>query len=140
MGELKTKKTTANPKAFIKTIRDKEKQRDSLELLKIFTDITGQKATMWGTSIIGFGQYHYESERSAQKGDWFLTGFSPRVQNLTLYVMPGMIKESVLFKKLGPHTKTGGCLYIKHLSDVDVDVLKKLIKAGYQTMSQRYPR
>lgn len=137
MAELKTKKTTVSPTAFIKTVPDKEKQKDSLVLLKMFADITGEKPVMWGTAIIGYGQYHYESERSAQKGDWFLTGFSPRKQNLTLYIMHGL--TPVDLKNLGPYKAGGGCLYINRLSDVNLAVLKKAIAKSYKYMQTKWP-
>lgn len=140
MAELKTKKTTASPTAFIKTIPDKEKQKDSLVLLKMFADITGEKPAMWGTAIIGYGQYHYESERSAQKGDWPLTGFSPRKQNLTLYIHPGNISPKFL-KQLGSYTMSNGsCLYIKRLSDVDQKVLKQVIAEGLKGIKKMYAK
>lgn len=137
MAELKTKKTTASVTAFIKTVSDKEKQKDSLVLMKLFSDITGEKPTMWGSAIIGYGMYHYQSERSSQHGDWPLAAFSPRKQNLTLYVMPGTYVPLAVFKQLGPHTKSKGCLYIKRLSDVDMAVLKKIIKVSYENAKKK---
>ncbi len=136
MAELKTKKTTASVPAFLKSVPDEAKVKDGLELLRIFTEATGEKAAMWGTAIVGFGQYHYESERSSQKGDWPLVGFSPRKQSLTLYVYPGNLPAALL-KELGPHTESKGCLYLKRLSDVKLPVLKKLVKVAYQEMKRR---
>ncbi len=130
MGELKTKKTKISPTAFIKTVQDKAKQKDSLVLLKMFADVTGQKPVMWGGAIIGYGEYHYESKRSSQKGDWFLTGFSPRKANLTLYIMHGLTPADL--KALGPFKRGGGCLYINHLSDVNLAVLKKAMVKNYK--------
>lgn len=135
MAELKTKKTKASPTAFIKTVKDKEKQKDALVLLKLFADITGEKPTMWGASIIGYGTYHYKSERSAQEGDWMLTGFSPRKQNLSLYVHPVNISPKLL-KQLGPHKTSMGCLYINRLSDVDQKVLKQVIVEGLKQLKK----
>lgn len=135
MAELKTKKTKASVAQFLQSIPDKEQQNDSVLLNKMFTQMTGEKPAMWGTSIVGYGMYHYKSERSSQEGDWMLTGFSPRKQNLTLYVFPSRIKASVL-KALGPHKKSGGCLYIKRLSDVDHGVLKQIIKTAHQEMKK----
>jgi hypothetical protein len=86
---------------------------------------------MWGPSMIGFGQYHYKSERSRQEGDWPLAAFSPRKQNLTLYIMPGFNDYSDLLDKLGKHKTSKGCLYINKLSDVDQDILAQLIKRSY---------
>lgn len=138
MAELKTKKTTASPTAFIKTVPDKKKQQDSLVLLKLFADITGEKAAMWGTAIVGYGMYHYKSDRSAQEGDWPLAGFSPRKQNLTLYLYRAGNQYPALLKKLGPHsTSKGACLYIKRLSDVNISVLRQLIDKTYKEAKKR---
>jgi hypothetical protein len=87
---------------------------------------------MWGTAIVGFGMYHYKSERSIQEGDWPLTGFSPRKQNLSLYLMDGFKNNQALLDKLGKHTVGRGCLYIKRLSDIDVDALTKLIEVSFK--------
>ncbi len=138
MSELKTKKTTQNPKAFLDTIEPEEKRKDGFALLKIFTKVTGEKAVMWGTSIVGFGQYHYKSERSTQEGDWPLVGFSPRKQNLTLYLMISIQDNTALLKKLGKHKTSVGCLYINKLADVDQKVLESLIKKSYDFMKKSY--
>lgn len=138
MAELKTKANKASVLKFIKSIGDENKQKDSLELLKIFKKVTGQKAVMWGTSIVGFGKYHYESERSNQKGDWPLAGFSPRKQNMTIYFVTGFDKHKDLINKLGKHKTSVGCLYFNKLSDLDVNVLKKLLKNSYLDAKKRY--
>jgi hypothetical protein len=135
MAELKTKLTTHDPKEFIATVEDTVKRQDSLVLLEMFEEITGKKAQMWGDSIVGFGQYHYKSERSTQEGDWPLVGFSPRKQNLTLYVMHGN-NDNPLLEKLGKHKASGGCLYINKLADVDQAVLQKVIKTAYDYMQK----
>ena len=101
----------------------------------MFKKITGEKPVMWGSSIVGFGMYHYKSERSAQEGDWLLTGFSPRKQNLTIYVMAGN-KDNPELKKLGKHKTSVGCLYVNKLSDVDQTVLEKLIKTSFEYMKK----
>ena len=97
---------------------------------------------MWGSSIIGYGQYHYKSERSSQEGDWPLTGFSPRKQQLSIYIMPGIKNYPQFLKKLGKHKAnlscSGSCLYIKKLEDVNVSVLKQLIKQSVKDMQKRY--
>ena len=105
-------------------------------LLDIFTKITGEKPVMWGTSMIGFGKYHYKSERSSQEGDWPLVAFAPRKQNLTLYILTGT-DDPTLLKKLGRHTTGVGCLYIKRLADVDMKVLATLIKKSYVRKKQQ---
>lgn len=136
MAELKTKATKASVTDFLNTIEPAEKQADSFTLLKIFETITGQKAVMWGSSIVGFGMYHYKSERSTQEGDWPLVAFSPRKQNLTLYIMAGNKDNQKLLHKLGKHKASGGCLYINKLSDVDQKVLTALIKTSFQFMKK----
>jgi hypothetical protein len=97
----------------------------------MFQKITGEKGMMWGTSIVGFGKYHYKSDKSSQEGDWFHVGFSPRKQNLTLYILAWKMEEPKLLAKLGKFKRGGGCLYINRLSDVDEKVLEKLIKDIY---------
>ncbi len=138
MAELKTKVSKASAAAFIKNVEPEDKRKDSLLLLKIFEDATGEPAKLWGTSIVGFGQYHYESERSAQKGDWMLTGFSPRKQNLTLYIMPGFKEYGDLMEKLGKYKTSVSCLYIKRLSDIDTKVLTTIIKRSVAHMKKKY--
>lgn len=136
MAELKTKATKQNPKDFLNTIEPEGKRNDGFTLLELFQKVTGEKAVMWGSSIVGFGMYHYKSERSTQEGDWPLVGFSPRKQNLTLYIMAGNKDSADLFKKLGKHKASGGCLYINKLSDVDQTVLLKLIEKSFQYMKK----
>jgi hypothetical protein len=131
MAEPKTKVTTASVRDFLNAIPDETKRKDSLRLLELFEEITGEKAKMWGPAIIGFGLYHYKSERSSQEGDWPLTGFSPRKQNLTLYVMSDTGELDDLLKKLGKHSTSKACLYIKKLSDVDENILKKIIAKSF---------
>src|SRR3989304_3952048 len=126
MAELKTKLTKQKAADFIKTVQPEQKQADSRILLKMFESATGEKPAMWGTSIVGFGSYHYKSERSTQEGDWPLVGFSPRKTNLTLYVMLGVKKDDPLLKKLGKYKVSLSCLYINKLADVDQKVLSRL--------------
>lgn len=136
MAELKTQKNNASAVDFINTLEDEQKRADSLQLLTLFEDVTGQKPVMWGTSIIGFGEYHYKSERSSQEGDWPLTGFSPRKVALTLYLTTGFAMCEPLLAKLGKHKTGKGCLYIKKLADVDQTVLKELIAGSYADMKR----
>jgi hypothetical protein len=140
MAEPKTKVTTQSPKDFLNTIEPEEKRKDAFVLLEMFQKVTGEKAVMWGTSIVGFGKYHYKSERSSQEGDWMLVGFSPRKQNLTLYVMHGNKDSAALLEKLGKHKTSGGtlggCLYINKLADVDQAILAKLIEKSFQYMKK----
>ena len=127
MAELKTKLNDASVSDFLNNIKDKEKRVDSFEILKLMQQVTKQEPKMWGTSIIGFGNTHLKYE-SGRELDWFITGFSPRKQNLTLYVMGSFNPHTELLKKLGKHKTGVGCLYINKLKDVDVKVLKELIK------------
>jgi uncharacterized protein DUF1801 len=140
MAEQKTKATDQDPKDFLNKVEPEQKRLDSFSLLELFQKVTGEKAVMWGESIVGFGTYHYKSERSAQEGDWFLVGFSPRKQNLTLYIMHGNDKNQELLGKLGKHKTSGGsmggCLYIGKLSDVDQAILAQLIRASFQHMKK----
>lgn len=143
MAELKTKLTKASVTDFVKAVPDEQKRKDAAALIKIFKEITGEKPKMWGTSIIGFGTYHYKSEKSRQEGDWMLTGFSPRKQNLTLYLMMlGLAESQALLKKLGKYKTSGGtmggCLYINKLAEVDQAVLKQIIKKSYLAMKKKY--
>jgi hypothetical protein len=138
MATLKTVVTKVKPVDFIKTVEDEAKRKDCMALLKLFKAVTGEKVQMWGTAIVGFGSYHYKSERSTQEGDWPLTGFSPRKQNLTLYIMPGFSEYTDLLKDLGKHKISGGsCIYINKLSDIDLKVLAKIIKKSVVAMKKR---
>ncbi len=136
MAEIKTKVTEQDPREFLATLEPVEKRKDGLELLTMFEEVTREKAVMWGSSIVGFGKYHYKSERSSQEGDWMLVGFSPRKQNLTLYIMAGNQDNIDLLNKLGKHKTSVGCLYINKLSDVDMDILRTLIKTSFNYMKE----
>ncbi|HEU4744290.1 MAG TPA: DUF1801 domain-containing protein [Anaerolineales bacterium] len=124
MAELKTRVTRASVEKFLEGIKDEKKRQDCYQLLKIMKKATQAEPKMWGTSIIGFGDYHYVY-KSGREGDWFITGFSPRVQNLTLYMMGGF--DSDALKRLGKYKTGKGCLYINKLEDVDIRVLNELI-------------
>jgi hypothetical protein len=124
MAELKTKATRANVGKFLEGIKDENKRQDCFKILKLMKQATKAEPKMWGPSIIGFGDHHYVYE-SGREGDWFLTGFAPRAQNLTLYMMGGFDGE--VLKRLGKYKTGKGCLYINKLEDVDLKVLKELI-------------
>ena len=124
MAELKTRVTRASVEKFLEGIKDEKKRQDCYQLLKIMKKANQAEPKMWGTSIIGFGDYHYVY-KSGREGDWFITGFSPRVQNLTLYMMGGF--DSDALKRLGKYKTGKGCLYINKLEDVDIRVLNELI-------------
>ncbi len=125
---IKTQVTPANVTDFINSFADTEqKRRDSFELLKLMSDFTGFEPKMWGPTMIGFGSYHYKSERSRQEGDWPLVGFSPRKAAISLYVFTGNPEHEYLLKDLGKFTMGKACIYIKRLSDINIDVLKVLM-------------
>ena len=129
MAELKTKQTDADVTDFINTFADTEqKRKDSFELLKIMQDFTGFEPKMWGASIIGFGRYHYKSTRSTQEGDWPLVGFSPRKAAISLYVYSGLPEHAYLLENLGKYKMGKACIYVKKLSDIDQEVLKKMMQ------------
>lgn len=130
MSQLKTKQTDADVYAFINTATDTEqKKRDSFEILKLMQDVSGNEPKMWGDSMVGFGQYHYKSKRSRQEGDWFLIGFSPRKSAISLYVYTGCAGQADLLKDLGTFKMGAACIYVKKLSDVNIEVLKKLMRS-----------
>jgi len=135
MAELKTKRNKGDVKVFLNSVPDEKKRQDSFEVLELMTEVTGMQPEMWGDSIIGFGSYHYKYA-SGREGDWMLTGFSPRKQNLTLYIMPGFEKYDQLLSKLGKHSIGKSCLYVKKLEDVDTDVLKELVKQSVEHMQK----
>lgn len=135
MAELKTKINDASVTDFLNKIEDEEKRADSFEILKLMQQVTRQEPKMWGPSIVGFGNIHYKY-KSGREGDWFITGFSPRKQNLTLYVMGSFKPHVDLLKKLGKHKTGGGCLYIKKLKDVDTKILKELIQQSVKAAAK----
>jgi len=137
MAELKTKVNNASVGKFIKSIKDERIREDCYKILDIMKKATKAGPKMWGTSIIGFGSYHYKYA-SGREGDWMLTGFSPRKQNLTLYIMPGFAEYDGLLKKLGKHTIGKSCLYIKKLEDVDQKVLKELVTKSVKKMKKSH--
>ncbi len=137
MSTIKTTLNDASVTSFIQAVDDETKRADGLKLLEMFSRITGEEPKMWGTSIIGFGQYHYKSERSRQEGDWMLTGFSPRKGNLSIYIMPGFNGYTDLLGKLGKHKiSSGSCLYINKLADIDLGVLETLVERSYKDMKK----
>lgn len=141
LAVLKTKENEASVEGFLKTIPDETMRKDAAEILSMMKKITGEKPKMWGASIIGFGNYIYESPKTGRSGEWFLTGFSPRKQNLTIYMILGFSAYSELLKKLGKYKISGGsCLYINKLADVDSKVLKELISQSFKTMKEKHSK
>jgi hypothetical protein len=127
MAELKTKRTEKSVDGFLKSLKDEQKRQDCLMLVKLMRQATGAEPKMWGESIVGFGDYHYKYE-SGREADWFMTGFSPRKQNLTVYLMCGTERHPGLLKKLGKYKTGKGCLYFKRLADIDAAVLCAMVK------------
>lgn len=140
MAELKTKQHDANVNAFINSFTQTEQMKqDGLELLKFMESITGFEAKMWGNSIIGFGSYHYKSERSQQEGDWPLVGFSPRKTAISLYVYSGCAGQDKLLQNLGKYKMGKACIYVKKMSDINKNVLSELIISTIKFLQTKYP-
>lgn len=138
MAELKTRKNDGSVTDFINSVEDEQKRADSFTILQIMEAETGAEPVMWGDSIVGFGSYHYKYA-SGREGDWFLTGFSPRKQNLTLYIMAGFDQYEVLLQDLGKYKTGKSCLYIKRLSEVDLDTLRELVRQSVEHMRATNP-
>lgn len=137
MAENKTKPTKVSVTAFIKSIEDEQMRRDARKVAAMMREATGSRARMWGANIVGFGEYHYKYE-SGREGDFMIAGFSPRKQALTLYVIPGFKHFESLMSKLGKYKTGKSCLYIRRLSDVDEQVLKRLIVGSVKYMRKHY--
>jgi hypothetical protein len=137
MAELKTKPTGVSVTAFIKEIADPEQRADCRAIAKMMRAASGKRAKMWGSSIVGYGSYDYKYA-SGREGTFMECGFSPRAQNISIYIMPGFSKFGSLMKKLGKHKTGKSCLYIKRLGDVDTDVLATLIDESVRAMRKKY--
>ncbi len=137
MAEIKTKLNDASVEDFLNKIEDETKRKDAFELLSIMKRATGEEPKMWGDSIIGFGKYRY-TYASGQQGDWLITGFSPRKQNLTVYIISGFSRCEDLMSKLGKYKTSKSCLYIKKLADVDAKKLEELVKQSVKYMKEKY--
>ncbi len=139
MAEIKTKQTDSDVTEFINAFANTEQKRaDSFEILKLMQDFTGFEPKMWGPSIIGFGSYHYKSERSRQEGDWPLVGFSPRKAAISLYVFTGAKEHEYLLEGLGKFKMGKACIYVKKLSDINLEVLKKLMSGTIDFLQSKY--
>ena len=126
MPELKTKRNRGSVEGFLNSVEDKARRGDARAVLAMMKEVTGERAEMWGTSIVGFGSYRYRYP-SGREGEWFLVGFSPRKTSLTLYIMSGFSRSGALLGRLGKHRTGKSCLYINRLSDVDGEVLRTLV-------------
>lgn len=143
MAENKTQPNDASVDEFLDTVENDRRRADARTVLELMRDVTGEEPRMWGSSMVGFGEYHYAYE-SGREGDWFLAGFAPRKSNLVLYIMSGFPRHAELMKKLGKHRTGSSCLYVNKLDDVDMDVLRELVRrsvehvaASHETPSQR---
>ena len=136
-AKLKTTVNDGDVLAFLEAVEDTKRQEDSLVVLELMKEITGREPKMWGSSIVGFDQYHYKYD-SGREGDFFKVGFSPRKQSLTLYIMPGFERYDALMEQLGKYKTGKSCLYIKKLEDVDMEVLRQLIGESFDYMNKKY--
>lgn len=138
MYEAKMKENDDSVLDFIEKVEQTKKKEDAYKLLEIFQEVSGFKAKMWGTSIIGFGSYHYKY-KSGHEGDAPLVGFSPRKTKFSLYILTGDLEKDGILKKLGKHTSGKSCVYINKLEDINIDILKKLIKQSIEFVNEIYP-
>ena len=139
MSEVKTKPTSLDIDNFLMGVEPDKKRLDSIELKRVFDSVVNEKATLWNNNMIGYGSYHYKSEKSKQEGDWPLIAFSPRKQNIAIYIMSGVNNYKDLLDKLGKHKiSSGSCLYINKIEDVNLDILKKLISTSVTDMKRIY--
>ena len=136
MPELKTRPNDLDVNAFIEAVEPQQKREDALQLMELFSTVTGKEAVMWGSSIIGFGRYHYTNSKGEHS--WLLTGFSPRKQNLTLYIMQGFSQFGDDLKKLGKTKHAKSCLYINKLSDINLAELEAFLRKVVTDMQNRY--
>ena len=137
MAELKTKQSNASVSSFVNGIEDASRRADCETILALMQKVTDNVPKMWGKSMVGFGEYHY-TYASGHEGTWFLTGFSPRKRDLTVYIMPGFSQYSALMKKLGKVRTEKSCLYIKRLEEVDLKVLGELVGRSVRFMAEKY--
>lgn len=138
MAENKTKVTDVSVEAFLERVENDQKREDCFTLMKLMEEVTGQPAKMWGTAIVGFGEYHYKYD-SGREGDFMLVGFSPRKANLTLYIVGGFDEYEPLLNKLGKFTTGKSCMYVKRLTDIDMDTLKTMVQRSVKHMRETNP-
>ncbi|NNF51197.1 MAG: DUF1801 domain-containing protein [Gammaproteobacteria bacterium] len=138
MAGNKTRKTAASVKKFLDGVDNARRREDAWVVHDLMAELSGQPATMWGSSLVGFGSYHYKYD-SGREGDFMRVGFSPRKQNMVLYIMPGFGSYDDLMAKLGKHKTGKSCLYINKLDDVHMPTLRKLVAASLKAMKKKYP-
>ena len=137
MAELKTRPDDSSVDAYLEGVSDLQRRADTRSVMAIMQEVTGEPPRLWGGSMIGFGTYHYRYE-TGREGDWFLTGVAPRKGALTVYIMAGFDRYEALMARLGKHSVGRSCLYIKRLSDVDLDVLRELIERSVRHTAETY--
>lgn len=137
MAELKTKPNDASVVEFLDTIGNETKRDDCFEIMNMMQEVTGDEPKMWGTSIIGYGTYHYKYA-SGREGDWMRIGFSPRKQNITLYLMAGVERNDEILSRIGKYKNGKSCFYINKLSDIDMEVLRELMVASLEHVERIY--
>jgi hypothetical protein len=137
--QKKTQQNDADVDAFLKSVVHDVRRSDAVEINQLMHQVSRLPAMMWGASIVGFGEYHYKYQ-SGREGDCFRVGFSPRKQNLVIYIMPGYSDHSEILARLSKHIAGKSCVYINKLADIDLDVLKELIIAGLADMKSKYPK
>lgn len=138
MSQNKTQATKTSVESYLQSIKDDNRRRDCERLLVLFEQLSGEKATMWGPGIVGFGQYHYRYD-SGREGDFMRLGFAARSAYISVYIMPGLAPFEELLKKLGPHKKGKSCLNLKRLADIDETVLQQIVSDSLVIMAQKYP-
>lgn len=134
----KTQPTPTSVAEFIASLDDERRQAECNQLIDLMQQESGKEPVLWGPAIIGFGQYHYRYE-SGREGDFMRVGFSPRKQNLSIYIIPGFEPYQAVLERLGKHTVGKSCLYIKRLDDVDISALRELVRQSLDDMKERYP-
>lgn len=137
MSDLKTKPNDQSVHSFLNTIEDDQKREVAFSLLELMKQITKKEPKMWGPSIVGFDSYHYKYD-SGREGDWFITGFSPRKNNFSIYIMAGFDRFDDLMQKLGKHKTGKSCLYINHMDDINMKILQELIRESCEYMKKKY--
>jgi hypothetical protein len=139
MAEIKTKPIDQDVDKFLMTVEPEKKRADGIVLKKLFDSVVKEKASVWNNNMIGYGTYHYKSDRSTQEGDWPLTGFSPRKQNFAIYIMSGVKNYQELLSELGKFkNSSGSCIYVNKMEDINHDVLKEIISRSVSDMKKTY--
>ncbi|MDE0367100.1 MAG: DUF1801 domain-containing protein [Gammaproteobacteria bacterium] len=137
MSELKTRQHDGDVDAYLDSVENPRRREDARRVLNLMREVTGERPKMWGSSIVGFGSYHY-TYASGREGDWPVVGFAPRKQNLVLYIMPGFARYESLLARLGKHRTGKSCLYVNKLDDIDPEVLEELVRESVDEMKRRY--